>query len=247
MLTTEGIEQYHSKYDLGTQLIIDALPFGDYVLAISHSNDSPDGAYKVQMYCDKIIPFTCGDSLSGEITRDSHHFETHYENYLIRIPTKKAVLFDSCRTDENIWLRVEVDGLESSKQRTCPDTHTQFLFILEQGDHHLTIEMEESRASWNVDMICSDLNSSEAYIPSFEYLETPNSWTNAQLECLQKYGTSLATIKTQEDIDVANKVVQRMMHETAIGTDTVNLYIGLYSHTPFGDGWGWIDGTVWYE
>ena len=88
------------------------------------------------------------------------------------------------------------------------------------------------------------MNPSDPYKATVRYL---SSWTDAQDQCMELFGTSLATIKTQQDIDYANDIVTRAMVETAVGLESVNLYIGLYTNTVFDAGWQWIDGNTWYD
>lgn len=118
------------------------------------------------------------------------------------------------------------------------------------GDYHLTIRIfGDELQSWQFNIICSsDFNSSDVhYIGSLEYLETTNSWSHAQQECLTKFGTPLATIKTQQDVQTANEIVQDMILETQGQLQALNLYIGLIANYVFDAEWKWIDGNLWYN
>ena len=67
---------------------------------------------------------------------------------------------------------------------------------------------------------------------------TDISWIDAQLMCMNQYGTTLGTIRTHQDITNANK--------TAVYLPFSYLFVGLYRDPGYTTEWEWLDRTPWY-
>lgn len=138
----------------------------------------------------------------------------------------------------------EVLGFGRSGLKYCGRLTTaafKYHVTLSANDYILNAQIfniDDGLYPWKIDIICLDWNSTDPYIVSTEYIEASNSWIHAQLQCLTNFGTTLATIKTQQDIEAARKIVLEK-----IGEESVNLYIGLYKHTSSDGQWQWIDGN----
>ena len=65
--------------------------------------------------------------------------------------------------------------------------------------------------------------------------EVQMPWTAGNEYCYGKYGTSLATIKSDEDAQTLLTLAQAADH-----------WIGLFDYTGDNNGWGWASGYPWF-
>ena len=227
-VTSEQTPASYSKDGLGQQLVIDSLFLGRYILSIAST-----GTYDVQLNCGVMIPYTCGEIISG-----------YYGDApsLIRLITDAYVLFDACEI-YSIWRM----SLYDAEFTTIPGVLTpcstksgsNFLVNLIAGDYSLEVF---SWAGWELRIICfADIqNNHYVHLP----LDPDNqpSWVDANIRCMNGLGTSLATIKTQSDVGNATEIIQTLN----IDTQNLDLFIGLYKEGGIDSDWRWADGSSWF-
>ena len=252
-------EQY-SKSDIGTQLVINSLPIGQYILGIHPNNGAISGAGTYFVLSNREISprYTCGDTIEAEITE-------HYAvlTYIIRMPIKHDVFLNFCESSIGAGSRdlVWIDGVMLSsianRWRSCGigGSNNEIALTLDKGDHKMNVEIRDNNIdliigltrTFVADVICIDSDAANRYIASLEYVDAPISWVDAQWACLQKFGTSLATITTEQDAFEVKQLLQLTINSsnTEISIGSMYIYVGLHT-TPGYDGWRWIDASSGY-
>eukprot|EP01084_Bolivina_argentea_P268356 455774_1 len=103
------------------------------------------------------------------------------------------------------------------------------------GEYILALEDTEQlfRRSWTLDVKCSAAN------PSYKFMFDQRIWWGHEKLCENIFGTTLATIATEQDMD---EVTEYINNVSPFFTN-ITVSIGLYNSMLNGSKWQWIDGT----
>ncbi len=269
----------NEKCDLGIpSLMIDALPFGQYLFEIKANSDtihghntSFDGIYSLKVKCSYPKYYECGGTISGEMLEE---YQFGIIEYIMSLSTAKDILLDGTaitggpgtHTYSAYSLAVYRSGSDWEEKHALFNTHigegdtpldpqtspflvpSDQIISLEAGDYILELENGYSATAdleYLVKIICytdiiDDHNDTVIpYIAIRTSTDNINTWLDADTECRQKFGTSLANIKDYADLYTANKVVLSQFNDT----DEANLYISSFENEsdPINNG---LSGTI---
>ena len=223
---------------------------GVYWIQIQPYKATQITSYQLSISCHPLISIptmrlfnktlTCGDSFSGHLIK-AYDSEDIYFNLN---SSSEYLLIDSClsRFDTNISLFDQnLDLLYCGDDNGPCDGKDQLLInsTLNPGVYIVRIQGYGSQFGfWHISAAC---NSTIPLInPSYILVDTALDWTalTAESYCEKVYGTTLATIITEDDMTQ----VQNM--GSANGKN-VSLWMGLYKEMLLNDTeWRWMDGTL---
>eukprot|EP01083_Nonionella_stella_P015947 44612_1 len=180
----------------------------------------------------------CGGVLDGE-------FYTAYdEDYIfINTSTDYSVLFNASLSSFDAFL--VLGGYPGPYMGA--DYNTLYFKTLYAGSYMLTIMSSASATgfgAWSLEVTCDDQIDNDTM---YKVIESTWSWNQAQRECEISYGTSLATIVTDEDLTVAIQNIKDQSEQIGHNyTHSVgrNVRLGMYKNVANGSKWQWVSGQT---
>eukprot|EP01084_Bolivina_argentea_P294015 505799_1 len=194
----------------------------------------------------------CGDSIYGE-----HTWSEEVNYYYFQLTHTSDVIFDTCDSSYGTYFDLHTIGYLKNNQiaYTWEDNcfpGAQYLiislpkgrYIVEIGQNGDIEDKGDGYSEWMLQVTCSrndlDTNQIESkYYVLPELILQNSEWYEAQRKCENMYGTTLATIITDEDIKHALHVIKNSMDVT----QNIYVWIGLSQTGTNTFRWQWIDGT----
>ena len=234
-------------------LIIDTLLPEQYVLEIMPFT----GSGSIHVRCAIPDTYSCGDIVTGTLT------SLHPNAYRIIKMTKTQVVTFTFDQETSIgdynaiqWSLYKLNfDIQFGHRRVLVNQYSVSI-TLEIANYSLRIESKNatdvinklSETKWTAHLVCSDdfTNPNVSFAIPYIMIQATEDivWLDAQLECLQKFGTSLATIKSVADRRDANSVTNKTI--TTTEQNTAQVYIGLFKTAGDNEDWEWSDRTAWY-
>eukprot|EP01084_Bolivina_argentea_P016162 30268_1 len=186
--------------------------------------------------CDGEIQ--CNQTLWGDIA-----FPTDMSYYYFNTTERKPnIVFDSCGSgfftrlylydlDWNLLYKDIGDGL-------CGYAATLTIFSLDAGEYILGIGGDGFTADyghWTLDVDCRGFINS-TYVLNVDNPYFYQDWFLQEATCEQQFGTSLATVITDQDIMDAKKLIH---HEEI---ENYRVWVGLYKDITASSKWQWVTG-----
>eukprot|EP01084_Bolivina_argentea_P296443 510571_1 len=178
----------------------------------------------------------CGDIIKGELISPS---DINY--YYFNLSQIQSVLLDACTSWFDTYLYLYHKNnltilYEQDDDEFCNLQTVMWITSLPADQYILAISGYETfknhdYGEWEIEIIC-DKHYNYSYIPLYEWEIT---WLQAEFECRRRFGTTLATVVTEQDLEE----IKTSMPNTK---KYVDLWIGLYNNIGRSE-WQWIDGT----
>ncbi len=252
-----------SKEQLSASLMIPNL----YILKISGYGTDPDHAYgywNIAISCnetfyhplpsveplstaepspDFLATLTCNDAMSGylETSADIDYI------YFNLTSVTNYVLFDSCLSDYDTYLDLmDIDFnvlYEGDDDGTCYNEEQLLInSTVNPGLYILKISGSgtddiHAYGNWYISVLCDEPPSKPQYILGVNFI---TGWLGAERHCEFMYGTTLATIITEEDMKLARDIIIR---NNLWARNTTGLWMGMYHDVFNNTKLKWIDGT----
>eukprot|EP01083_Nonionella_stella_P075842 206362_1 len=217
-----AIVTYKSEYILG----IGGVP-GFYVVSTACQDTSAEDIFHEQQA-------ECGHTLHNEWNVSFNHY------YHFNLPANGSVYIDSCQSSSDIFLYLYDWNLtllyESQDYGNC-----WYIWIphLVHGMYYLRVHGFSAHYS-QVGIHCGDVQQTAAYkllsdlmaiIPDYE-----SNWFDAEVLCEELYGTTLATIVTNDDID------HLVNWTTSLRMGAFSAWVGMYRDVANESQWQWVNG-----
>eukprot|EP01083_Nonionella_stella_P245775 853903_1 len=186
----------------------------------------------------------CDDTLNGELVSASG-IDYYYFNTSQVLP---FVMFDACGVlydiysyfyDVNLYLydlnwTVLNHGADTG---VCLNKEQLAISDLNAGEYILGIEyiIASSERQWELNVACKN----ETASPYKLRLGSVTYWIETQLDCEDEFGTSVATITTEQEMTQAMELINTQLD----GKMNLTVVIGLYKDTNNGSKWKWVDGS----
>ena len=221
-----GID-FHTSYSGPYLLTLDTIPSGSYYL---HIMPQYEADYSVLVICEDVIEYACGDTITGILTASQP-----FTSRIVHIARENYVIFEF-----EVWSGITYTLYDIDNEEVIDVAYVNSL----KGKYMLELQSldDGENIAWSVYVQCVDesiiTNASSQYVSIM--MDESLSWLDAHKSCIKEYGTSLATIKTNQDILIANQIIN-----TSIESN--NLYIGLYKDVGMNETWKWLDGALWYD
>eukprot|EP01084_Bolivina_argentea_P294014 505797_1 len=193
----------------------------------------------------------CGDMLYGELS-----WSGHVDYYYFELPHTSNVIFDSCDSSYGTYLdfhTLSYEKISAVWENNCYPGAQLLLPSLPKGRYLLEMGVDgDDKArgndyrSWQLTVSCSinrkdhnnnDQNNSYYVLPEVTLQNT--EWFEAERKCEELYGTTLATIITDDDVVKAYDVINDNLDITV----NVSIWIGLSQIAIDGLSWKWVDDT----
>eukprot|EP01084_Bolivina_argentea_P204521 349277_1 len=198
-----------------------------------------------------IYDVSCGDTISNVL----HYDHIHY--YYFTINSSLLVNVDSCTSPSDIKITIQDSNGSDISSQYCPhgdfcgrcNNNWNFLqnFTMEMNKGRYVLRIADAwfahryefavicKLSLQTKLIANTVSNSYHYVLPVESISNVNDWFTAQLICEETFGTSLATVVTEQDILwIIDMVKNNKMN---------GVWIGLY-RDPFVDlNWMWVEGT----
>lgn len=244
-------------------LIIDSLPNGGYILEIIHKTGGSLSSYTIDISCSNE-PYQaysysqthrCGDFISGQLSATQ---------------TKEYRWFESIRGQSSVTFNFEpqialYSLYDVSSDQMVFEMVTQSITIvnehsLQQSGFILSVTVNNTdniiTTPWQALVKCAAVvDEAQSLTPYVVDTVSEISWIDAQIQCMQIYGTSLGTMEERywrlgEDLysnvgwfDSDSGLTGRGGRGIA-GDYDIWLYFGLYHNGTGNNQWEWSDGTA---
>eukprot|EP01084_Bolivina_argentea_P066197 120673_1 len=224
---------------------------GQFILAISgYGNDTYHdyGSYEVTIKCAKhnYGDIQCGDTINGWVTD-----ETDFYNYYFTASNDIQVAFSSCYSSSDIDTALQLLDYnytvlffnDDINVGYCEYDNAYLLIpLLSEGQYILGLRgitdinvfKHSGYPQWKVKVICEEINTDPYRLPD---VNVPDGISEAKQVCQEFYGTSLATVITDNDALQLSNIIQQSIYNITY------VYVGMYTSILNGNKWQWMDDT----
>eukprot|EP01083_Nonionella_stella_P203581 742783_1 len=204
--------------------------------------------------CDAEI--ACGQTLTSVLTSSSDIDYLYFNLSTGDNTSHSKVIFDSCGSSYdtylylydinfNILFQSDDDGDCNTKTQLTIDTLHSGEYIL--GISGFGVESLHVYGEWEIQLLCNDSEVTNETVntnptPYRSVYNSQNTWLRwweIETGCERLYGTSLATVITEQDMKDAVDLVR---YFNPFATN-ISVYIGMFRLTTNQSAWKWIDGT----
>eukprot|EP01084_Bolivina_argentea_P076143 137973_1 len=182
----------------------------------------------------------CGNTVSGDLTLTGDW--GYYRSYNFNLTKDSSVLFDTCGSlfDSELSLYdISNNLLYFVDEGDCGNQAQLSVPLLYAGKYRVEIRANymEDIGWYQIRTSCDEISNNSAM-----YQISPiagNTWYESELICESRFGTTLATIVSEQDACAAEHIINLALSRRY----DVSLYIGLYRDAGNGSKWQWVDET----
>eukprot|EP01084_Bolivina_argentea_P111464 198848_1 len=155
-----------------------------------------------------------------------------------------SILFDSCESSYSTRLSlydIHFNLIQNHIDIYCGTRHQLLINSLQKGTYILEVRKgNRGYGQWQIQVFCRYLpqKNESKYVFANERYYT-SSLTNAAHACESWYGTSLATIMTQNDLNNAMKQIEKLFDRGEV----ISVWIGLYADSTTSNQFKWLGGS----
>eukprot|EP01084_Bolivina_argentea_P140297 246685_1 len=189
---------------------------------------------------------SCGDAISGYLSSSS---EANYIYFNLTSVTNH-LLFDSCLSLYDTYLYLlDINGTilyegdddgacDNKEQLLITSTINPGLYILKiSGYGNVT---SHAYGHWRISISCHEPIPNSRYLLPLGESAYPTDWLSAELYCEVNYGTTLATVVTEEDISIVRDIIiQNYLWDGYHAGLWIGMYHDVFNNTKL----RFIDGT----
>eukprot|EP01084_Bolivina_argentea_P207406 353867_1 len=217
--------------------------FGVNLRIYSVTNCEINNSNKSITTCDSPINSTmlrCGDKINLDMIRQ----EQYYKRYYLTVNQRTMVNIDTSQPYSQIYASIYYNNIEIGSyfhsygaSNGYGQGHNAFPMLETGIEYEIYVKEEHywhfwhGNGSYNLHIQCFAANNKYVLITQFQ------TYDEAESECERQFGTTLATVLTQYDINEAMKLYNQSEYDIV----SVSLWIGWYRDISNGSEWVWID------
>eukprot|EP01084_Bolivina_argentea_P259277 437446_1 len=238
--------------------------YGEWLITVVCNNETNDTQDTEDHLCQSFEELKCGQIVEGALGLDEAwnaafpFNQRRYIDYCFRLNSSSLVYFDSCGSGahtELVLFTADLNSAVDGETAYCDFLHQQLrINNLDEGEYILRISAYENQQlrinyldegeyisfigpNYHIHSICSlNIIDDEKYkVVSHDALH----WMLAQIECEKQYGTTLATIITNQDLQEALEIADESFKNYA--------WIGLYEEPSNNTTWSWVQGESCFD